>query len=409
MKVKVLDSSRKTAVLPPVEQADTTALAAGNSSFAFRLARSIGNTGSNMIFSPWSISAALAMAYAGAGGQTRCDMASALNFTLEPERLHPAFNSLQGELSRRGEGQGEGFTLNIVNAIWGQKGFNFLPGFLDILALYYGAGMNLVDFVKGTEKSRIAINDWVSEKTGGKITELVGRGAVDATTRLVLTNAIYFKGAWKYPFEPHRTADGLFQLPGGEEIFVPMMNQTKLLLYGEVEGCQAVELPYKGGQASMLLLLPGPGRFDAFSRELEGEKLASIIAGLKPSDVTLAMPRFKFEFSLSLKQALSKLGMASAFTAGADFSGMSPGNELYLQDVLHKAFVAVDEQGTEAAAATAVMVGIKMYMPLSVRMTLDRPFIFLVRHSGTGAVLFAGQVVNPGKDSKSTAALPREF
>jgi len=394
MKVKVLESSRERTA-PPAELADTAALVAGNSAFAFKLGRAIEHAGANVIFSPWSISAALAMTYAGARGETECEMAAALNFMLEPERLHPAFNSLEAQLIRQAEEQGKGFILRTVNAIWGQKGFEFLPGFLDVLAQNYGAGINLVDFIKKTEESRAAINTWVSDKTAGKIPELVGRGAVNTLTRLVLTNAIYFKGAWKHPFEPHRTSDGLFRLPDGEEIFVPMMYQTRLFAYSETEGCQAVELPYKGGQASMLLILPGRGEFDAFSRTLEVEKLGSITAGLKPRDVTLTMPRFKFEFSLSLKQALSKLGMASAFTSQADFSGMSGDSELYLQDVLHKAFVAVDEEGTEAAAATAVMVGIKMYMPLSVRMTLDRPFIFLIRHNATGTILFAGQVANP--------------
>ncbi|MBN1369810.1 MAG: serpin family protein [Dehalococcoidaceae bacterium] len=396
MKVKVIESGRKRTA-PPVEQVDTAALVAGNSAFAFKLGRAIEQAGSNMIFSPWSISAALGMAYAGARGETECEMATALEFRLEPERLHPAFNSLEAQLKPPGEKQGEGFILRTVNAIWGQKGFEFLSGFLDELAENYGAGMNLVDFINKTEESRVAINEWVSEQTGGKISELVGRGAVDAMTRLVLTNAIYFKGAWKHPFEPHRTSDGLFRLLDAEEIFVPMMSQTRLFNYSEAEGCQAVELPYKGGWTSMLLILPGQGEFESFSRALEVEKLGSIIAGLKPRDVTLTMPRFKFEFSLSLKQALSKLGMANAFTGHADFSGMTGGRELYLQDVLHKAFVAVNEEGTEAAAATAVMVGIKMYMPLSVRMTLDRPFIFLIRHTGTGAILFAGQVVDPGK------------
>ena len=327
-------------------------------SFIRRLEKKEGN----LFYSPYSISLALAMTYAGARGETAEQMADTLKFLLEQERLHPAFNWLDAELASRGEGaqgkDGEGFRLNIVNAIWGQKDYSFLSTFLDILAENYGAGLRILDFITETEASRLAINQWVSNQTEERIKDLIPEGAIDALTRLVLTNAIYFNAAWEYPFDEKVTADGPFYLLDGGQVIVPMMKQTESFGYTEGEGYQAVELLYDGGELSMVILLPASGKFEAFEEGLQAQQVDAIINGLQTTQVTLTMPKFEFESEFSLKDTLAEMGMPIAFSGGADFSGMTGNPELFISDVVHKAFVAVDEAGTEAAAATAVIMNI---------------------------------------------------
>jgi serpin B len=337
------------------------------------------------------------MTYAGARGETAQQMADTLRFLLEQERLHPAFNWLDAELAKRGQGaqgkDGKGFRLNIVNAIWGQKDYEFLPDFLDVLAENYGAGLRILDFITEAEKSRLTINDWASDQTEGRIKDLIPPGAIDEWTRLVLTNAIYFNAAWKYPFDEKMTADGPFYLLDGGQVTVPMMRQAESFGYTGGEGYQAIELPYDGDELSMVILLPASGNFEAFERELQAQQVNDIISGLQPTRVTLTMPRFKFVSQFSLKDTLARMGMPDAFSPDdADFSGMTGNPELFISDVVHKAFVAVDEAGTEAAAATAVIVATTS-MPGEV--TIDRPFIFLIRDIKTGAILFVGRVLNP--------------
>jgi serpin B len=341
------------------------------------------------------------MTYAGARSETAAQMANTLHFTLSPDSLHPAFNSLDLELARRGEGakgkDGKGFRLNIVNAIWGQNGYKFLPAFLDVLAENYGAGLRLLDFGQAPEESRLTINNWVSDQTEGKIKDLIPRGEIGPLTRLVLTNAIYFNAAWRLPFSKDRTADGPFYLLDGSKVTVPMMQQSESLRYAAGPGYQAVELPYDGQQLAMLILLPGAGQLAAFEGSLNAEQVEAIGRGLAPKQVALTMPRFKYESSFKLNETLRAMGMADAFTPKvADFSGMDGTHDLFIGAVLHKAFVAVDEAGTEAAAATAVVMKL-MSSPVSpVQVTVDRPFVFLIRDLETGAILFVGRVVNPG-------------
>ena len=391
------DKPRETS--PDVSEADLALLIEGNSVFAFDLYRVLREEEGNLFYSPHSISVALAMTYAGARGDTAEQMAAALQFLLDQERLHPAFNWLDTELAKRGEGaegqDGEGFRLNIVNAIWGQKDYSFLPAFLDVLAENYGAGLRILDFITETEKSRLAINDWISDQTEGRIEDLIPQGAIDALTRLVLTNAIYFNAAWEYPFDEIMTADGPFYLLDGGQVTVPMMRQTESFGYTDGEGFQAVELPYDGGELSMVILLPEAGKFEAFEEGLQAEQVEAIISDLQPTQVALTMPRFEFDSEFSLKDTLTEMGMPIAFSSGADFSGMNGNRELSISDVVHKAFVAVDEAGTEAAAATAVIMPGSAPPELPVEVTIDRPFIFLIRDIDTDAILFVGRVMNP--------------
>jgi serpin B len=396
----VIQSEKQRETSPNVNEADLATLVDGNSVFAFDLYQALREEeDDNLFFSPYSISLALAMTYAGARFGTAQQMADTLQFTLPQELLHPAFNSLDIELSQRGEGakgkDGEGFRLNIVNAIWGQQGYEFLSQFLDVLAENYGAGLRPLNFADAPEESRITINNWVSEQTEGRIEDLIPQGLIDALTRLVLTNAVYFNAAWQYPFDEDMTENGPFYPLGGSEVSVPMMRQTESFSYAEGDAYQAVELPYDGQELSMVILLPRAGQFEAFEDSLDAPRVNTILNDLEPTRVALTMPRFEFESGFSLKEALAAIGMPVAFSGNADFSGMTGNRDLFIADVLHKAFVSVDEAGTEAAAATAVVTDLTAMPEEPVEVTIDRPFVFLIHDIETDAILFVGRVVTP--------------
>jgi serpin B len=384
---------------PDVTASDLADVVGGNSGFAFDLYQFLKEGKDNLFYSPHSISLALAMTYAGARGETERQMADTLRFTLPQDRLHPAFNGLDLELAQRGEGaegrDGEGFRLHIVNAIWGQEGHDFLSEFLDVLAENYGAGLRLVDFVNAPEESRVIINEWVSEQTEERIEDLIPPGVIDPATVLVLTNAIYFNAAWAEPFDVALTDDSAFHLLDGGEVTVPMMRQTASFGYAQGEGVQAVELPYDGRELSMVILLPDAGEFDVFESTLDAGRVDEMLENLARRQVALTMPKFEFESGFSLADSLAAMGMPDAFSGAADFSGMTGTRDLFIGGVIHKAFVSVDEAGTEAAAATAVVME-KLAMPEEpVEVTVDRPFIFVIRDIETNAILFVGRVVDP--------------
>ena len=398
----VLQSDKPRDTAPPARPADLTTLVEGNSYFAFDLYQALKGEEGNLFYSPYSISLALAMTYAGARGETEQQMADTLHFLLAQDDLHPAFNALDIELASRGEGaqgkDGEGFRLNIVNAIWGQKDYQFLTEFLDTLAGNYGAGLRLLDFIRAPEESRLTINDWVSDQTEERIKDLIPQGAIDSLTRLVLTNAIYFNAAWQYPFDEDSTRDGTFYLLDGDEVTVPMMHQTEEFGYTEGDGYQVVELPYDGRELAMVILLPRPGKFADFESSLDSPQVAAMIADLERRQVVLTMPKFEFESEFSLKQTLEAMGMPVAFSDSADFSGMTGNREFKISDVIHKAFVSVDEAGTEAAAATAVIMEMTALPPgETVEVTMDRPFLFFIRDIDTGSILFIGRVASPAE------------
>jgi len=394
-------ASEKERVSPTVSSGTMVELVEGNSAFAFDLYQLLAEeqAGRNLFYSPYSISLALAMTYAGARGETEEQMADALRFALPQNELHPALNALDQELAQRGEGaegkDGEGFRLNIANAIWGQKDYTFRDAFLDVLAENYGAGLRVLDFAAAPEEARTMINDWVSDETEGKIENLIPRQALGPLTRLVLTNAIYFNAAWANTFEEAATQEAPFARLDGSEVTVPLMRQTESFGYAEGDGYQAVELPYDGREMSMVILLPDRERFETFENALDGQEVQRIIEDLTYRQVALSMPRFEFDSAFSLNEALRELGMPDAFSAAADFSGMTGGKDLFISDVLHKAFVSVDEEGTEAAAATAVIMAESAMPTEPVEFTADHPFVFLIRDVKTGAVLFVGRVVDP--------------
>jgi serpin B len=395
-------SDRPRAKNPAVSATNLSALVDGNTAFAFDLYQALRKAGTgNLFYSPYSISQALAMTYAGARGETETQMAATLRFLLAQETLHKAFNGLDQALTSRGQGaagkDGKGFRLNIVNAIWGQHDHPWLPAFLDTLAENYGAGIRLVDYVKDPEAARVRINDWVARQTEQRIKDLIAKGMIDQMTRLVLTNAIYFNAAWRVPFDKDATAPGPWTLLDGTKVTVPMMAQSGLLGYASGNGYQAVELPYDGGELSMVILLPDAGRFEEFEGWLDAALLDQILNDMRQQlqQLRLTMPKFKFEGEFSLGDILSAIGMPIAFSDSADFSGMTGKRDLCISEVVHKSFVAVDEAGTEAAAATAVIMRLTS-MPAEPRaVAIDRPFVFLVRDMETGAVLFLGRVMNP--------------
>ncbi len=396
---QIAQSDKPRAQSPAVAPSDLAELVVGNSAFAFDLYQAIRQKAGNLFYSPYSISVALAMTYAGARGTTERQMADVLHFTLPQDRLHPAFNLLDQTLASRGatakSKDGKPFRLSVASSLWGQAGYKFLPAFLDTLAENYGAGLRLVDFSGAPEAARKTINDWVSDQTEGKIKDLIPQGTIDALTRLVLANAIYFNAAWMDPFDKEATQEGVFYLLDGSQVTVPMMRQDRHFRYFAGGGIQAVELPYDGGEVSMVLLVPDRGTFAAFEEALTADKVAEILEKMEPVNVNLTMPKFKYDATLSLADTLKAMGMPEAFSLNADFSGMDGTRNLTITHVFHKAFVAVDEAGTEAAAATAVVIGLTA-MPLSpVELTVDRPFVFLIRDIQTGAILFVGRVLNP--------------
>jgi len=386
---------------PAVPSGNLEKLVKGNTSFGINLFQAVKQGDENLIFSPYSISVALAMAQAGAKDNTLQQMNAVLRFSLPVEDLHPAFNALQLELNNRENNDYEegkkDFELNIVNSIWGEKTYTFLPGYLDLLAKNYGTGLRLADFIQQADTSRKEINQWVSDQTNDRIQDLLPENSITELTRLVLTNAIYFKAGWLHQFDPGMTQNGVFTLLNGEDVQVPMMHQTETFGYAREDGYQLISLPYEGNKLSMLIILPDENNFTQVEKAMSGLDVQNLVSSISFAQLDLSMPKFKIESSIGLADHLNAMGMKDAFIPGiADFSGMDGTHDLYISAVQHKAFIEVDETGTEAAAATAVVVGIES-MPIDepLKVNIDRPFIFIIVDNKTGSVLFLGRVINP--------------
>lgn len=394
----IAQSSLPRETSPDVAADDVASLVAGNSAFAFDLLHEVGSVEENLFFSPYSISSALAMAYAGARGETERQMADTLHFLLSQADLHSAFNWIDLTLNGRGEisppYEGEGFELRVVNATWGQRGYSFLKSYLDALAVHYGAGLRLLDFIGDPDGSRETINGWVSDETNERIVDLLPPGSIDAAVRLVLTNAVYFNAPWLKPFEVDETVAGTFEPLAGSTVTVPMMHQKEMFKYASWDEGQAIELPYNGETLSMVLLVPDRGAYEAFEAGLDLAGYEEIIDALEPREVDLQLPKFAVSYDLPLEDPLVALGMTDAF-GGADFSGIDGTRDLFISDVFHKAWVSVDEAGTEAAAATAVIVSLVAYPGPPVVLTVNRPFLFVIRDVPTGTILFVGRVADP--------------
>jgi serpin B len=369
-------------------------IAKSNNQFAFDLYGRLGKDDGNLFFSPTSISTALAMTYAGAEGVTEKEIAGVLRFTLPEAQVHPAFASLMATLNAPKK---DTYELRIANRLWGQAGYGFLPDYLATTRRQYGAELAQVDFVKEAEKSRQEINAWVEEQTNNKIKDLLPPNSVTDLTRLVLTNAIYFKGKWKYEFDKKATKDATFTVSAKEKVNVPLMFQKERFKYGEAADLQLLEMGYKGDDLSMLILLPK--KFDGLPRlehDLTAANLDKWSSGLRMQEVQTYIPRFKLTEQFQLNAMLSEMGMPSAFDPHkADFSGMNGKGDLFISAAIHKAFVEVNEEGTEAAAATGVVVGVTSAPAEPKVFRADHPFVFMIRENRTGSILFMGRVVNP--------------
>jgi serpin B len=398
---KVLASDLVRVQAPAVAEDDLAALVRGNGAFAADLYRELRGRQGNLFFSPYSISLAMAMLYGGARGTTETQMADALHFTLPQDRLHPAFNALDQIIAAYGAAYQDpetkddaGFQLDVANSIWGQDGFPFLDSYLDLLAANYGAGMRLTDFAGAPDASRNLINDWVAEQTRDKITDIIPEGAIDSLTRLVLANAIYFKAAWRIPFDPLNTKDEPFHLADGSTVQTQMMHAgPDAFPYAQGDGWQAVGLPYLGGDVMMAAVMPSGG-FSEFEDGLDDARLGEILSAMTSQSLALAFPKFGVESQFGLVDALKTLGMTDAF-ADADFSGIDGQKDLAVSDVIHQAFVTVDEVGTEAAAATVAVVGMMAGPTKPLVVTIDHPFLFLIYDAQTQTILFLGRVLRP--------------
>ena len=384
-------------------------LVKGNTQFAFDLYAQLKNQDGNLFFSPYSISTALAMTYAGAKCETAEHIAQTLHFPecngsespgwmRTTEQFHRAFGRLIDRLNQQGR-KGD-YQLSLANALWGQKGYPFLDSFIELNGQYYHAGLENVDFVKETEKSRLKINQWVEDQTQDKIKDLIPEGILDAMTRLVLTNAIYFKGDWASKFDKDNTSDAPFYLLSDETVTVPLMFQKEKFNYGQTDALQLLELPYKGDDLSMLVLLPKEkGGLADLEEQLTTETLAEWQKRMRKREVKVHLSKFKMTSKFSLSDTLAAMGMPDAFDGTkADFSRIDGSRSLYISEVLHKAFVEVNEEGTEAAAATGVIISRTSLPAPPPVFRADHPFVFVIKDNNTQSILFIGRVADPTKE-----------
>ncbi len=374
------------------ENPNLQAVVSGNSQFAMELHQKISESAAdkNMFFSPFSISTALAMTYAGARGNTAQQMAGTMHFNLPSPALHAAFGDLTAALNSHNKG----YRLEVANALWGQQGYAFQPEFLALVQKYYNGGFNTVDFAGATEASRGTINRWVEQNTNDKIKNLIPQGSLTTYTRLVLTNAIYFKGDWATKFKEERTKPAPFHIRADETVEAPMMHQFGNFRYADIDGLKVLEMPYVGGDLSMVVVLPATTLAE-LEPKLDANSLNGWLAKTNEVELDVFLPKFKFEAEYQLQDVLSGMGMSDAFELPpADFSGISGYKDLYITKVIHKAVIEVNEAGSEAAAATAVIVGTKS-VQFRPEFKADRPFLFFIRHNATGSILFQGRMVNP--------------
>ena len=382
---------------PTARSAQPQTLVEGSTSFALELYGRLKTNQGNLFFSPYSISTALAMTYAGARGETEKQMGRVFHFDQAQQEIHSSFGELQRQLNEATKQQG--IELNIANTLWAQKGHPFLPAYLEVAKGDYQANVNQADFKTGAETARSEINHWVAQKTKDKIQNILPSGSLDSLTRLVLVNAIYFKGVWAKPYDKGKTATQPFHRSTTSQVDVPLMHHFDNVRYVENSDFQAVELPYRGDELSMVILLPR--KVDACG-ELENRLAPTLfsqaLAQMKQQKVEIFLPRFKLESSFDLNDTLVRMGMPEAFGLKSDFSGMDGTRLLYISGVFHKAWGEVNEEGTEAAAATTVAVGARAIMkppPPPPVFRADHPFIFFIRDIRSGSLVFLGRFADP--------------
>jgi serpin B len=389
---------------------DVSSIVDGNNTFSCDLYRQFIQSmeDENFMYSPYSIYLALAMAYAGARDDTARQMADTLHFNMAEEKVNPALNNLSNIINesqtinkyKNPDGSikdvMEKFEMEIANAIWGQQGYSFLADYLAIVDEYYDGAFYEMDFIKTPERSRLEINNWIAEKTQNRIQDMISEGATDDLTGLIITNAIYFKARWYNDFPKNCTEDDYFYLLEGNSILVPMMSGGMKTGYYENADYQAVRLYYVGG-CNMFIILPREGKFKSVEKAISGQLLNTTVNDMEFRRISLHMPKFSYYSSFyGLRDTLSELGMSDAFSpTRADFSGMAS-EELFIDDVAHTTFIAVDEEGTEAAAATVEIFEVTSSTTYEfTEFTVNRPFIYFIQHKETGTILFMGRVMNP--------------
>lgn len=366
---------------------------AGNNQFAFELFSKVRKEEGNLFCSPFSVSTALAMTAAGARGKTAQEMIEVLHFPGAPEAGHSVFGKLIQQFNANDPKRG--YLLAVANALWAAKGYDFKKEYLDFVNQHYGARLTELDFANETEKSRQTINQWVEKQTQDRIKDLMPQGSIKGDTRLVLTNAIYFKGNWADQFDKKATREELFEVSADQKIKTPMMHRTGHYGYYENEIVQMLSIPFKSGALSMMFALPKKkGALTELESKATVENVRTWIAGVRVSEVVATLPRFEMTKNFDLVPVLSDMGMKSAFGPMADFTGMSDKEGLMISDVIHKAFVVVNEEGAEAAAATGVTIR-PTAMPERKNFRADHPFLFFIRDNKSGSILFIGRLANP--------------
>lgn len=368
-----------------------------NNTFAINVYKQLKSQQGNLFFSPFSVRTALAMAYAGAKENTAVEMAMTLGFQGQSLTTHSAIrDSIKAAMNTQDQ---EGFRIHIANSLWGQRGYHFIDSFLKLNKTYYAAKLQELDFAK-EPIARKTINEWVEKETEGKIQNLISQGVLSELTRLVLTNAIYFKAKWQEPFNTYATNSADFHISRHQKVSVPTMFREGNYGYADLKSFQILEMPYQGSSTAMVIILPkASNTLEKAEGELNWESLNTWLSRLNRQEVRLYLPKFKVTSEFSLGDTLKKLGMVDAFSAkSADFSAMTGNKGIYLSAVLHKAFAAVDEDGTEAAAATAVVAALgaaPMERKEPPTFRADRPFLYLIRNVKDGSILFLGRVSNP--------------
>ncbi len=372
----------------------TDLVLAESNDFGFELFKELDSEGDNVFFSPWSVSTALAMAYEGARGETAAEMAAVLRLPENDTERWEAFEEIFAELTECGEGA----NLSAANAFWNSNDFHMLENYTKVLDEYYMAEGRSLDFVGDPEGSRQTINAWVEGRTNGKIKDLIPQNAIGAMTMLILTNAIYMNARWSQFFDAANTHPGPFTSESGDVLTVPIMRnaaENATYNYSETEDFQAIELPYVGAELSMFVFLPKDGDILDTVGLLDNGGFGSIVDSMEERNVKVFIPQFECETEYDLVDALKGMGIKAAFGGSADFSGIAGTDGLYISKVYHKGFIKVYENGTEAAAATAVLIEKTGISPSTAIFNADHPFVFVIQHKPTGAILFMGKVANP--------------
>lgn len=384
----------------PINQQQVT-LANGvieaNNLFAIDLYDKYKSEDGNLFFSPYSISSALSMTYEGAKGQTAREMQAVLHLPDDKNKIRSDFKNIYNELNKADKT----YKLTTANALWAQEDYPFVDEYFNVVDEYYDGKVTNLDFKTDTENSRVTINNWVEDKTNDKIKDLIPKGMLNTRTRLVLTNAIYFKANWSNQFDAEDTWDGKFKLSSGQSVDARMMYQTSNYNYGETNNLQILEMDYLGNDLSMLIILPKENDITQIENTFRTEKLEDWKNDMQTEKVRVTLPKFKFETKYFMDEGLKEMGMPTAFKyPDADFTAMSPTDELFISQVIHQTFIEVAEYGTEAAATTAVIMDAgaapEQEQPKIFR--VDHPFIFIIQQKDSGNILFMGRMSDPTQE-----------